>query len=106
MAEIHRLILTQGVDAARRQATTPHERAVVEAAYRALGEESESIGFTYSGFALTSLPHKVQAETIWRREGHNLTLVLQSGTDRLGRAVGLPYGSYDRSSCCSCRARR
>ncbi len=73
-----------------------HERAVVEAAYQVLAEESEGIGFTYSGFALTSLPHKEQTETIWRREGHNLTLVLQSGTDRLGKTVGLPYGSYAR----------
>ena len=68
----------------------------MEAAYRVLAEENEGIGFTYSGFALTSLPHKEQADTIWRREGHNLTLVLQSGTDRLGKSVGLPYGSYAR----------
>ena len=96
MAEIHQIILQHGIVEARRQAATPHERAVVEAAYQVLGEEAESIGFTYSGFALTSLPHKQQDETIWRREGHNLTLVLQAGTDRLGRTVGLPYGSYAR----------
>jgi Plasmid encoded RepA protein len=96
MAEIHQIILQHGVAEARRQAATPHERAVVEAAYQVLGEEAESIGFTYSGFALTSLPHKQQEETVWRREGHNLTLVLQAGTDRLGKTVGLPYGSYAR----------
>lgn len=96
MAEIHRLIRTQGVEEARRQAVNAHERAVVEAAYRVLSEETESIGFTYSGFALTSLPHKEQEEAIWRREGHNLTLILQSGADRKGQLVGLPYGSYAR----------
>lgn len=96
MAEIHRLILTHGIDEARRQAASAHERAVVEAAYQVLAEETESIGFTYSGFALTSLPHKEQQEMVWRREGHNLTLVLQSGTDRLGKTIGLPYGSYAR----------
>ena len=96
MAEVHQLILLHGIEEARRQAVTRHERAVVEAAYQVLGEENEAIGFTYSGFALTSLPHKVQEETIWRREGHNLTLVLQSGTDRQGKPVGLPYGSYAR----------
>lgn len=96
MAAIHQLILAQGVAEARRRAATAHERAVVEAAYQVLGEESESIGFTYSGFALTSLPHKEQPEPTWRREGHNLTLVLQSGADRFGRTVGLPYGSYAR----------
>lgn len=96
MADIHQLILTHGVAEARRQAVTPHERAVVEAAYQVLGDDSESIGFTYSGFALTSFPHKEQADAVWRREGHNLTLVLQSGTDRFGNLVGLPYGSYAR----------
>ncbi|PHK93464.1 pirin [Pseudoroseomonas rhizosphaerae] len=96
MADIHRLILTHGIDEARRQAASAHERAVVEAAYQVLSEETESIGFTYSGFALTSLPHKEQQEMVWRRESHNLSLVLQSGTDRLGKVVGLPYGSYAR----------
>jgi len=96
MADIHQLILTHGIDEARRQAASAHERAVVEAAYQVLSEETESIGFTYSGFALTSLPHKEQQEMVWRRESHNLSLVLQSGTDRLGKTVGLPYGSYAR----------
>lgn len=96
MAEVHQLILRHGIDEARRQAASAHERALIEAAYHVLGEESECIGFTYSGFALTSLPHKEPADDVWRREGHNLTLVLQSGVDRNGSPVGLPYGSYAR----------
>ena len=106
MAEVHQLILLHGLEEARRQAVTRHERAVLEAAYRVLSEENEAIGFTYSGFALTSLPHKVQEETIWRREGHNLTLVLQSGTDRQGKPVGLPYGSYQPVDKIGCHAQR
>src|SRR3954454_21977983 len=96
MADIHYLILSQGIDEARRHAATKHERQLVEAAFRVLTDEQESIGFTYSGFALTSLPHKEQKETLWKREGHNLTLVLQSGADRAGKLVGLPYGSHAR----------
>lgn len=96
MATVHQLILNHGIDEARRMAVTRHERVMVEAAYQVLGEESEGIGFTYSGFALTSLPHKSQGEKIWKREGHNLTLILQSGVDRQGNEVGLPYGSYAR----------
>ena len=96
MADVHQLILQHGIDEARRQAVTRHERVLVEAAYQILGEESEGIGFTYSGFALTSLPHKEQIEKVWKREGHNLTLILQSGIDRQGCEVGLPYGSYAR----------
>ena len=79
MAEVHHLIVQKGVEEARRQAATKHERALVEAAYQVMSEEADKLGFTYSGFALTSLPHKPQAEPVWRREGHNLTMLIQSG---------------------------
>lgn len=96
MAEIHQLIVRHGIEEARRQAASKHERLLVEAAYRVLSEDAEKMGFTYSGFALTSLPHKPQTTTTWRREGHNLTLVLQAGVDRYEKSIGLPYGSYAR----------
>jgi hypothetical protein len=96
MAEVHQLIIRHGIDEARRQAASKHERQLVEAAYRVLSEDAEKMGFTYSGFALTSLPHKPQTELVWRREGHNLTLLLESGRQRSGKALGLPYGSYAR----------
>src|SRR6201992_3780525 len=96
MAEVHQLIIKEGIDEARRQAVTKHERQVVEAAYQVLSDDAERIGFTYSGFALTSLPHKPQEGATWRREGHNLTLVLQAGVDRTEKSIGLPYGSYAR----------
>jgi hypothetical protein len=47
-------------------------------------------------FALTSLPHKPQQSTTWRRESHNLTLVLQAGVDRNEKSLGAPYGNYAR----------
>ena len=96
MAEVHQLILMHGIEETRRQAVTKHERAVIEAAYKVLSDDAERMGFTYSGFALTSLPHKPQQSTTWRREGHNLTLVLQAGVDRNEQSLGLPYGSYAR----------
>lgn len=96
MATVHQLILRQGIDEARRQAVTKHERLVIEAAYQVLSEDAEKMGFSYSGFALTSLPHKPQRENIWRREGHAITLIVQSGADRTGKLLGLPYGSYAR----------
>jgi len=58
MAHIHQLIVHKGVEEARRQAVTKHERLVVEAAYQVLSEEAEKLGFAYSGFALICLPHK------------------------------------------------
>ncbi len=96
MAEVHQLIIQYGIEEARRQAVTKHERMVVEAAYQVLSDDAERMGFTYSGFALTSLPHKPQDSQTWRREGHNLTLVLQAGVDRNEKSLGLPYGSYAR----------
>src|SRR6478735_5387460 len=96
MAEVHQLITRHGIEEARRQAATKHERHLVEAAYRVLSEDAEKIGFTYSGFALTSLPHKPQTELVWKREGHNLTMLVESGRNRGGKPLGLPYGSYAR----------
>jgi len=96
VADIHRLIVRHGIEEARRQAVSKHERALVEAAYQVMSEEAYRLGFTYSGFALTSLPHKPQKEPIWRREGHNLTMLIQSGVDRSGAVLGVPYGSYAR----------
>jgi hypothetical protein len=51
-------------------------------------------------FALTSLPHKPQQSTTWRRESHNLTLVLQAGVDRNEKSLGAPYGSYAVTPAC------
>jgi hypothetical protein len=97
MAEIHQLILTQGIENVRRRAASKRERQVAEAAYTVLSEDADRIGFTYSGFALTSLPHKDTDAASWKREGHNLTLLLESGKDvHTGRLIGIPHGSYAR----------
>ena len=96
MDNVHWLICTKGIEEARRQAVTKRERQVVEAAYQVLSDDEERIGFSYSGFALTSLPHKPIQELTWKREGPNLILWLQSGLDGNGKALGLPYGSYAR----------
>jgi hypothetical protein len=96
MAEVHQLIIKNGIEEARRQAVTKHERMVIEAAYQVLSADAEKMGFTYSGFALTSLPHKPQTELVWKRDGHNLTMLVESGRDRAGKPLGLPYGSYAR----------
>jgi hypothetical protein len=96
MAQIHELIINHGIEEARRLAATKHERMVIEAAYQVLSDDAEKMGFTYSGFALTSLPHKPQSELVWKRDGYNLTMLIESGRDRTGQPLGLPYGSYAR----------
>jgi hypothetical protein len=96
MAQIHRLIIDHGIEEARRQAVSKHDRLVIETAHRVLSDDAERMGFTYSGFALTSLPHKPQTELVWRRDSHNITMLIESGRDRTGKPLGLPYGSYAR----------
>lgn len=96
MAEVHQLILQYGIEEARRQAANKHERQVIETAYQVLSEDAERIGYTFSGFALTSLPHKPSTELLWKREGHNFTMLLESGRNRTGEPLGVPYGSYAR----------
>ena len=96
MENVHWLIRTRGIEEARRQAVTKRDRHVVEAAYHVMSDEDERIGFSYSGFALTALPHKPVDSLTWKREGHNLILWMQSGLDGNGKALGLPYGSYAR----------
>src|SRR5918998_4719450 len=96
MAQIHRLIIDFGIEETRRHASSKHDRLVIETAYRVLSDDAEKMGFTYPGFALTSLPHKPQTELVWRRDGHNITMLIESGRDRTGKPLGLPYGSYAR----------
>lgn len=81
---------------ARAMAFTQAERAAIDAAAEVMGEEAGSIGVTHAGFCLTALPHKRIADPLWRREGHRVTLLVESGRNRGGDLVGVPYGSLAR----------
>ena len=77
------------------------ERHLVDAAAAILEVEREEIGISYSGFALTSLPHKkIADDQIWEKVGHRLTLTVTPGrlpgSDGRTIAVGVPYGCYAR----------
>jgi hypothetical protein len=96
MAEVHRLIRQHGVEAARALAASKSDRQAIDAAAAILGDEESRFGITHAGFAMTSLPHKRIEETLWRREGHRTTLLVESGRDRRGNLVGVPYGSFAR----------
>lgn len=96
MADIHQQITLHGIDHVRQTAVSKHERLTVETAYQVLADDTERMGFTYSGFALTSLPHKDPKSPTWRRDAPNLTLMMESGREVSGEHIGLPYGSYAR----------
>ena len=75
---------------------TKAERHAIEAAAALLADEESRLGITHAGFAMTSLPHKRIEEALWRREGHRTTLLVESGHDRKGDLIGVPYGSIAR----------
>jgi hypothetical protein len=93
---VHRLIREHGVEGAKARAVTKSDRQAIEAAASLLGEEESRLGITHAGFAMTSLPHKRIEETLWRREGYRTTLLVESGRDRRGNLIGVPYGSFAR----------
>jgi Plasmid encoded RepA protein len=96
MSEVHQLIFRHGVEGARTMAGTKAERHAIDAAALILAEEESRLGITHAGFAMTSLPHKRIEEELWKREGHRTTLLVESGRDRHGKPVGIPYGSIAR----------
>lgn len=77
-------------------AATKAERQAVDAAAAILAEEESRLGITHAGFAMTSLPHKRIEDPVWRREGHRTTLLVESGRNRKGSFIGVPYGSIAR----------
>lgn len=96
MGDVHRLILQHGLEGARTFASTKAERYAIEAAAIMLADEENRLGITHAGFAMTSLPHKRIAEGLWKRDGHRTTLLVESGRNRNGSLVGVPYGSIAR----------
>jgi hypothetical protein len=93
---IHHLLRTHGLEVARSLITDKASRRELEIAAAVMTEESETLGICHAGFALTSLPHKNINELFWRREGHRVTLLVESGREQNGDPVGIPYGSKAR----------
>ncbi|MBF0307564.1 MAG: pirin [Alphaproteobacteria bacterium] len=96
MAEIHTLIGATGQDAARSAAS----KKLVKAASAILSDEANDIGISYSGFALTALPHRRLPDADpWERRGHRVHLLVEPGRlpVRGGfKLYGVPYGSRAR----------
>ena len=97
---VHRLILVHGHKRARELVETKH-RTLVDIAAEVMADESQNIGISYTGFCLTSLPHKRLADDQpWEKHGHRLTLLVEPGRLRSGRGemklYGVPYGARAR----------
>ena len=98
MAQIHDLILHQGIEANPRSgASRKAERIAADAApLRVMSDEEQRIGIMHAGFAMTALPHRATAETVWERQSGDIKLLLESGRTSATESIGLPYGSVAR----------
>ena len=101
MGEIHRLLSDHGK---ARVLDLDIDRRVVEAAAGYLGSEESEIGFLYSGWAQSALPHKrLPDDASWQIHTDHISLVVQPGLrpSLTGDAVsvGVPYGSRARLIC-------
>ena len=97
--DLHRLVLIHGREQARLM-VPKKQRPLVDIAAEVMADESRRIGISYTGFCLTSLPHKrlPDAQT-WEKKGHRVTLWIEPGRmNARGRAVtyGVPYGARAR----------
>lgn len=101
MGEIHKLLTEHGK---AKVVQMDFDRRVIDAATHYMGIEDSEIGFLYSGWAQSALPHKKLAdEASWQVRTDYVTLIVQPGL-RAAQAgdpipVGVPYGSRARLIC-------
>lgn len=96
MTNFHQLLLTHGLVRAREMVSDKADRQRLEIAAAMLEAEEQAMAICHGGFALTGLPHKQIVEPVWRRENAKITMLVESGRDRSGDLIGIPYGSKAR----------
>jgi hypothetical protein len=74
------------------------QRLLVDIAAEVLADERQNIGISYTGFCLTSLPHKrLPDDRAWQKHGHRVTLLVEPGRLKTAkgemRLYGVPYGA-------------
>lgn len=96
---VHQLILIHGRERAR-QMVPERQRSLIDIAAGVLQDESQSIGISYTGFCLTSLPHKrLPDDQAWTKAGHRVTLMVEPGRMMVRKKTqlyGVPYGARAR----------
>lgn len=98
-AGVHRLVLLHG-HAKAREMVPSHHRQLVDIAAEVMGDETRAVGISYTGFCLTSLPHKrLPDDQPWKKVGHRVSLVVEPG-HMLSRGepklYGVPFGARAR----------
>ena len=97
---VHQLVLVHGHQRAR-EMVPERQRFLVDIAAEVLADERQNIGISYTGFCLTSLPHKrLPDEQAWEKHGHRVTLLVEPGRLKTAkgemRLYGVPYGARAR----------
>jgi hypothetical protein len=101
MGEVHLLIDQRGKSEALK---FDFDRSVIEAASAYMGSAESEVGFLYSGWAQSALPHKRLADdAVWQVRTDHVSLVVQPGFRHTPTGapipVGVPYGSRARLIC-------
>lgn len=101
MGEVHRLLDEKGRVGLLADPFLPFERTVIEAASSYMTCEPGEIGYLYSGWAQSALPHKRLADDAdWQVRTDYVSLLVEPGKRHtvVGDAVpiGVPYGSRAR----------
>lgn len=98
---LHQLVLIHGRDRAR-EMVPERQRPLVDIAAEVMADDAQRIGVSYTGFCLTSLPHKrLPDDQPWQKHGHRVSLLVEPGRLRSnGRGTlklyGVPYGARAR----------
>lgn len=101
MAEVHKLLVECGKAAVLQ---LDFDRKIVDAAANYLAAEEGEVGFLYSGWAQSALPHKrLPDHEVWQVHTDHVALMVQPGfkPSVTGAAIpiGVPYGSRARLIC-------
>lgn len=97
---VHNLILLHGRERAR-EILPERQRSLVDIAAEVMTDDRQAIGISYTGFCLTSLPHKrLPDDQPWQKHGHRVTLLVEPGRLKTGagdmKLHGVPYGARAR----------
>lgn len=94
MENVHQLIVRHGKLEAKK--LLGEDSHLADIAAEVMSDDSGRLSITYSGFCLTALPHRDPRADTWRRDGHRITLLIETGRERDESPIGIPFGARAR----------
>lgn len=105
MADIHKQLELFGIEKimaeAKADGQSRKQLARIEAAFRAITREDDSMSFLHSGFCMAAMPHRKPGDdtATWLRSNGKFHLAIKPGgfiRDGEWQTVGVPYGAKAR----------